>query len=66
MAEARAEAEAEFQREKRQFGTKGNKDRRIKRHDTQEEELGSLFGEGVTGKLPRFANRITLKVTYIV
>lgn len=26
-----------------------------------DDKLGSLFGEGITGKLPRFANRITLK-----
>ncbi|XP_078180965.1 RIBOSOMAL RNA PROCESSING 5 isoform X4 [Carex rostrata] len=60
VAEARAEAEADFEREERQFGRKGKRDRRTKGPETQE-DLGSLFGEGVTGKLPRFANRITLK-----
>jgi rRNA biogenesis protein RRP5 len=64
VAEARAEAEAEFEREERQFGRKGKKNRRIKRPEAHE-DLGSLFGEGVTGKLPRFANRITSKVTYV-
>lgn len=64
MAEARAEAEADFEREERQFGRNGKRDRRTKRPETQE-DLGSLFGEGITGKLPRFANRITLKVTFL-
>ncbi|KAL8147183.1 rRNA biogenesis protein RRP5 isoform X2 [Apium graveolens] len=27
----------------------------------EDDKLGSLFGEGISGKLPRFANRITLK-----
>ncbi|KAJ4801242.1 hypothetical protein LUZ62_052488 [Rhynchospora pubera] len=60
VAEARAEGEAEFEREERQVGRKGKKDRRIRKPETQE-DLGSLFAEGITGKLPRFANRITLK-----
>lgn len=29
----------------------------------EDDNLGSLFAEGITGKLPRFANRITLKVS---
>lgn len=29
--------------------------------DGNEEDLGSLFGDGITGKLPQFANRITMK-----
>lgn len=28
---------------------------------SNDDELGSLFGEGISGKLPRFANKITLK-----
>ncbi|XP_072958510.1 rRNA biogenesis protein RRP5 isoform X2 [Typha angustifolia] len=64
-AEARAEAEAEFERE--EMGPARGKDNRKKKGARKpssgraEEDFGSLFGEGVTGKLPRFANRITLK-----
>ncbi|KAL9264679.1 rRNA biogenesis protein RRP5-like protein [Drosera capensis] len=29
--------------------------------DGNEEDLGSLFADGITGKLPQFANRITMK-----
>ncbi|KAK1377167.1 hypothetical protein POM88_033360 [Heracleum sosnowskyi] len=32
---------------------------------TEDDKLGSLFGEGISGKLPRFANRITLKVHFV-
>lgn len=32
----------------------------------EDDKLGSLFGEGITGKLPRFANRITLKVRLVL
>lgn len=31
---------------------------------SNDDELGSLFGEGISGKLPRFANKITLKVCH--
>ncbi|XP_020258376.1 rRNA biogenesis protein RRP5 [Asparagus officinalis] len=64
-AEARAEAEAEFEKEKKEF--RKGKDRRKKKNERKkpakgaDDELGSLFGEGVTGRLPKFANRITLK-----
>lgn len=64
--EARAEADAEFEREESDF--RKGRDRRKKKNDRKtlanerDDELGSLFGDGVTGRLPRFANRITLKV----
>lgn len=32
----------------------------------EDDKLGSLFGEGISGKLPRFANRITLKVCLVL
>ncbi|KAG1347586.1 Ribosomal protein S1-like1 [Cocos nucifera] len=61
VAEARAEAEEEFERE-----SKKSKDTRKKKGTKKSlveavDDFGSLFGDGVTGKLPRFANRITLK-----
>ncbi|KAJ3670185.1 hypothetical protein LUZ60_010509 [Juncus effusus] len=60
-AEARAEAEAEFEREERGNGKKGKKERKTKKPQRETDDLGFLFGEGTTGKLPRFANRITLR-----
>lgn len=63
IAEARAEAEEEFERE-----SKKGKDTRKKKGAKKSlaeavDDFGSLFGDGLTGKLPRFANRITLKVS---
>ncbi|KAJ6846908.1 rRNA biogenesis protein RRP5 [Iris pallida] len=65
-AEARAEAESEFEKEENESkkGKDGGKKKGAKkkmRSATGEDDLGSLFGEGISGKLPRFANRITLK-----
>ncbi|KAG1347685.1 putative rRNA biogenesis protein RRP5 [Cocos nucifera] len=61
VAEARAEVEEEFERE-----SKKSKDTRKKKGAKKllaeaVDDFGSLFGDGITGKLPRFANRITLK-----
>ncbi|KAF5750634.1 hypothetical protein HS088_TW03G00973 [Tripterygium wilfordii] len=50
-----------------EFGAKANKWKKNKRIKMQRktaaqgDDLGSLFGNGITGKLPRFANKITLK-----
>jgi hypothetical protein len=33
-----------------------------KKTQAREDDFGSLFGEGITGKLPRYANKITFKV----
>lgn len=60
--EIRAEVDAEFETEGR--GSRKKK-RKIFQHRNQTEEdddLGLLFGGGITGKLPRYANKITLKV----
>lgn len=38
---------------------KGKKVR--KRNQSGEDDIGSLFGDGIMGKFPRFSNRITLK-----
>ncbi|KAF5737374.1 protein RRP5 isoform X2 [Tripterygium wilfordii] len=58
--EIHAEVDAEF-------GAESNKSKKNKRMKIQKktaspgDDLGSLFGNGITGKLPRFANKITLK-----
>lgn len=53
--------DAEFEAEGR--GLKKNKKKRVqKQSHSAEDDLGSLFGVGISGKLPRFANRITWKV----
>uniref|UniRef100_A0A0D9WWN1 Protein RRP5 homolog n=1 Tax=Leersia perrieri TaxID=77586 RepID=A0A0D9WWN1_9ORYZ len=59
VAEARAEAEADFERE----DTRGKRKRKgvSSSGGGGDDDLGSLFGGLTTGKLPRFANRITLK-----
>lgn len=43
--------------EKRRKGKKVQK-----RNQSGEDDKGSLFGDGIMGKFPRFSNRITLKV----
>ncbi|XP_042480100.1 rRNA biogenesis protein RRP5 isoform X1 [Macadamia integrifolia] len=57
--EVRAEVDAEFEAEEREL--KKTRKTKHKKSYATEEDLGSLFGAGITGKLPRFANRITLK-----
>ncbi|CAD6220662.1 unnamed protein product [Miscanthus lutarioriparius] len=61
MAEARAEAEQDFERE----GKKGKGKRKRRGGESsgfgEDDDLGTLFGGATTGKLPRFANRITVK-----
>ncbi|KAM7524627.1 hypothetical protein LguiA_014529 [Lonicera macranthoides] len=59
LDEVRAEVDAEFESEGRVLKKK-SKGVRSKGHST-EDEFGSLFGDGITGKLPRFVNKITLK-----
>ena len=63
MAEARAEAEQDFERE----GKKGKGKRKRRGSESSSfgpnDDLGTLFGDATTGKLPRYANRITVKVT---
>ncbi|GJN24853.1 hypothetical protein PR202_gb12621 [Eleusine coracana subsp. coracana] len=63
VAEACAEAETDFDNE----GKKGKGKRKRKGGESSgfdaDDDLGTLFGGATTGKLPRFANRITLKVS---
>lgn len=56
-----AEVEAEFEAEEKASKSKKKKNMR-KKVNAAEDDLGSLFGHGISGKLPRYANRITLKV----
>ncbi|CAN6476370.1 unnamed protein product [Victoria cruziana] len=60
VEQARMEAEEEFEREER---TRENsrKRKRSGKSSSEDDDLGSLFGEGVAGKLPRLANKITIK-----
>ncbi|WZY95790.1 rRNA biogenesis protein RRP5 [Brassica napus] len=55
--EVDAEFEAEERVSKRSKGGKPNK----KRNPSEVDELGSLFDGGLTGKRPRYANKITIK-----
>lgn len=60
--EIRAEVDAEFDAEGR-FLKKKKKGKKLQnKSHSSADDLGSLFGDGLTGKLPRFANKITLKV----
>ncbi|KAL0338043.1 UNVERIFIED_CONTAM: rRNA biogenesis protein RRP5 [Sesamum calycinum] len=59
--EVRALAEKESRADERVL-RKRKKDKRAQnRNQSTEDDLGSLFGDGIIGKLPRFANKITLK-----
>lgn len=68
--EVRAEAEAEFEAEEKQSSSQEPNKKKKKRNALQsriekheEDDLGSLFGGGgISGKFPRQANKITLKV----
>lgn len=60
--EIHAEVDVEF--EAREGVSKKQKGKRIqKRSHSYEDDPGSLFGDGIAGKLPKFANRISLKVS---
>lgn len=61
LDEVRAEVDAEFDAEGRGLKKKMKKKRVQKQSPSAEDDLGSLFGVGISGKLPRFANRITWK-----
>ncbi|WOG99939.1 hypothetical protein DCAR_0519295 [Daucus carota subsp. sativus] len=56
----REQVDAEFDSEVRDSKRRKNKVQ-SRSFGAEDDELGSLFGEGLTGKLPRFANKITLK-----
>ncbi|KAG6700889.1 hypothetical protein I3842_08G135300 [Carya illinoinensis] len=58
--EIRAEVDAEFEAEERDQ-KKNRRKKMQKKNQATEDDFGSLFGDGITGKLPRYANKITLK-----
>ncbi|KAG5252940.1 protein RRP [Salix suchowensis] len=61
--EIRAEVDEEFEGEERYLNKKNKKGKKFQNKSSQlsADDLGSLFGDGITGKLPRFANKITMK-----
>ncbi|CAK9145935.1 unnamed protein product [Ilex paraguariensis] len=61
--EVRAEVDAEFEADNRVLKKqlKTRKQKMDKKNSLMEDDFGSLFGDGFTGRLPRFANKITLK-----
>lgn len=62
LEDVRAEVDAEFDAEERVSKKKNKRAKRLEwRSQSAEDDMGSLFGDAFTGKLPRFANKITLK-----
>lgn len=59
--EIRAEVDAEFESEQ-QDQKKQRRRMMQKKTRATEDDFGSLFGDSITGKLPRYANKITWKV----
>ncbi|KAK4767494.1 hypothetical protein SAY86_015244 [Trapa natans] len=55
--DATVEAELEAEEKASKSRKKNNRPRKV----NAEDDLGSLFGDGVSGKLPKYANRITFK-----
>lgn len=64
LTQARTEAELDFEVEERVAKKRKEKKKGEKKTPGHgwEEDWASLYGEGISGKLPRFANRITSKV----
>lgn len=60
--EIHAEVDKEFEAEERDLKQKKNRKSLQKKSYATEDDFGSLFGDGITGKLPRYVNKITLKV----
>ncbi|KAL0334258.1 UNVERIFIED_CONTAM: rRNA biogenesis protein RRP5, partial [Sesamum angustifolium] len=59
--EVRALAEKESRADERVLRKRKKEKKAQNRNQSTEDNLGSLFGDGIIGKLPRFANKITLK-----
>ncbi|KAF3441966.1 hypothetical protein FNV43_RR15882 [Rhamnella rubrinervis] len=59
--EIHAEVDAEFEAEERNLKQKKKRKGLQKKSYATEDDFASLFGDGITGKLPRYANKITLK-----
>ncbi|OMO68743.1 hypothetical protein COLO4_29434 [Corchorus olitorius] len=58
--EIRAEVDAEFEAEER-ASNKNKRKKLQKKSQVMPDDFGSLFGDGIMGKLPKYANKITLK-----
>lgn len=61
--EIRAQVDEEFEGEERRLNKRNKKGKKFQNKSSQlsGDDLGSLFGDVLTGKLPRFANKITMK-----
>ncbi|KAL0428653.1 UNVERIFIED_CONTAM: rRNA biogenesis protein RRP5 [Sesamum latifolium] len=59
--EVRAVAEKDSRADERVLKKRKKEKKAQNRNQSREDDLGSLFGDGIIGKLPRFANKITLK-----
>uniref|UniRef100_A0A7N0TNV2 rRNA biogenesis protein RRP5 n=1 Tax=Kalanchoe fedtschenkoi TaxID=63787 RepID=A0A7N0TNV2_KALFE len=55
------EVEAEYEADQIRKYTKKKHTKKQNKSQDEEDDMGSLFGDTIVGKLPRFANRITLK-----
>lgn len=60
--EIHAEVDAEFEAEGGLHKKNNKKKKTEKKANETVDDLGLLFGDGISGKLPRYANKITLKV----
>ncbi|XAR68636.1 hypothetical protein NMG60_11003830 [Bertholletia excelsa] len=61
LDEVHAQVDADFEAEERVLKKKKKKKGPLKKSLSEDDDLGSLFGGGISGKLPRFANKITFK-----
>ncbi|CAM8882388.1 unnamed protein product [Rhodiola kirilowii] len=61
LEEVRDEIEAEYDADENQKHSKKKHNKKQHKRQDADEDLGSLFGDTVVEKLPKFANRITLK-----
>lgn len=59
--EIHAEVDAEFEAERGLHKKNKKKKKTEKKANETVDDLGLLFGDGISGKLPRYANKITLK-----
>lgn len=58
--------DAEFDSEPRKGRKKKKFQGSASGYRDEDDDLGSLFGTGITGKMPKFANKITFKVLFLI
>lgn len=58
----REEVDAEFEAGEMVLAKKRKGKKLLNKNQSEADDFGSLFGDRLSGKLPRFANKITLKV----